>query len=78
MTKANTENSQHNIESQSNNTQSRIKELLHLDHSKEDDGEGINVPYFELESLIAATNDFSEKNLLGQGGFGPVYKVTKN
>nr|KAJ0212200.1 hypothetical protein LSAT_V11C400173040 [Lactuca sativa] len=30
--------------------------------------------YFELESIIAAIEDFLEKNMLGQGGFGPVYK----
>ena len=65
------------MEFQSNDTQRRIKELLDLDHSNEDEREGIDVPYFELESIIAATDDFSEKNKLGQGGFGPVYKVTK-
>nr|KAJ0211552.1 hypothetical protein LSAT_V11C400157340 [Lactuca sativa] len=27
-----------------------------------------------LESIIAAIEDFLEKNMLGQGGFGPVYK----
>ncbi|GKB56277.1 G-type lectin S-receptor-like serine/threonine-protein kinase, partial [Tanacetum coccineum] len=41
--------------------------------NKEDDREGI-VPYFELASIMAATDDFTEKNQLGQGGFGPVYK----
>ncbi|GJV14506.1 G-type lectin S-receptor-like serine/threonine-protein kinase [Tanacetum coccineum] len=28
----------------------------------------------DLESIMAATDDFTEKNQLGQGGFGPVYK----
>ncbi|GJR77644.1 leucine aminopeptidase 1-like protein [Tanacetum coccineum] len=41
--------------------------------NKEDDREGI-VPYFELASIMAATDDFTEKNQLGQGGFRPVYK----
>ncbi|KAI3780906.1 hypothetical protein L2E82_10899 [Cichorium intybus] len=68
------ESNQHNTEFQSNDTQRRIKELLDLDHSNEDEREGIDVPYFELESIIAATDGFSEKNMLGQGGFGPVYK----
>ncbi|KAM0009259.1 putative protein kinase RLK-Pelle-DLSV family [Helianthus debilis subsp. tardiflorus] len=63
-------NNRNNRESQSHN----INELLHLDHSKEDDREGLDVPYFELESIIDATNDFAEENRLGQGGFGPVYK----
>ncbi|KAI3774499.1 hypothetical protein L1987_49057 [Smallanthus sonchifolius] len=65
---------QNNIEFMSHNTRTHINELLHLDHSKEEDREGIDVPYFELESIIAATDDFSEENRLGQGGFGPVYK----
>ncbi|CAH1433501.1 unnamed protein product [Lactuca virosa] len=70
------ENNQGNIEVQSSDLRRRIgiTELLDLDHSKEDDREGIDVPYFELESIMAATDDFSEKNRLGQGGFGPVYK----
>jgi hypothetical protein len=31
--------------------------------------------FFELRTLQAATNFFSELNQLGHGGFGPVYKV---
>lgn len=30
---------------------------------------------FDLVTLKEATDDFSEANKLGQGGFGPVYKV---
>lgn len=32
-------------------------------------------PFFPMESVRVATNDFSDSNKLGQGGFGPVYKV---
>nr|XP_024929074.2 cysteine-rich receptor-like protein kinase 10 [Ziziphus jujuba var. spinosa] len=32
--------------------------------------------YMDLASIHAATNTFSDSNLLGQGGFGPVYKGT--
>jgi len=30
---------------------------------------------FDFERLATATNNFHESNKLGQGGFGPVYKV---
>lgn len=33
--------------------------------------------FMDLASIQAATNNFSELNKLGQGGFGPVYKVKK-
>ncbi|XP_020275469.1 receptor-like serine/threonine-protein kinase SD1-8 isoform X1 [Asparagus officinalis] len=38
---------------------------------KEDDME---LPLFELVEIEAATNNFSNENKLGEGGFGPVYK----
>jgi len=31
--------------------------------------------FFTYERVVSATNDFSNENKLGQGGFGPVYKV---
>ncbi|XP_042475044.1 G-type lectin S-receptor-like serine/threonine-protein kinase At4g03230 [Macadamia integrifolia] len=34
----------------------------------------MDVPFFDFESIVAATQDFSNLNKLGQGGFGPVYK----
>ncbi|KAF3963088.1 hypothetical protein CMV_012489 [Castanea mollissima] len=33
-----------------------------------------NLPLFNLRTIIAATENFSIANKLGQGGFGPVYK----
>lgn len=30
---------------------------------------------YEFHQLLEATNNFSEENKLGEGGFGPVYKV---
>nr|POF04787.1 g-type lectin s-receptor-like serine/threonine-protein kinase [Quercus suber] len=34
-----------------------------------------NLPLFDLRTIIAATDNFSIANKLGQGGFGPVYKA---
>jgi len=42
----------------------------------ENDKQNIAVPFFCLENILAATDDFSDVNKLGQGGFGPVYKVS--
>ncbi|KAJ4967607.1 hypothetical protein NE237_019456 [Protea cynaroides] len=39
-----------------------------------EDQKGIDVPFFPFESVVAATENFSDTNKLGQGGFGPVYK----
>lgn len=37
--------------------------------------EGHDLHIFSFESILAATNNFSSGNKLGEGGFGPVYKV---
>jgi hypothetical protein len=42
---------------------------------REEDEKGIDVPFFNLESILAATNSFSDAKKLGEGGYGPVYKV---
>ena len=33
---------------------------------------------FDSSTLRTATNNFSTDNKIGEGGFGPVYKVTVN
>ena len=33
------------------------------------------LPLFSFSSVSTATNKFSDANKLGEGGFGPVYKV---
>lgn len=37
-------------------------------------GNGPELPLFNFKSVATATNNFSDENKLGQGGFGPVYK----
>jgi len=42
----------------------------------ENDGnKGHNLKVYSAATIMAATNSFSADNKLGQGGFGPVYKV---
>jgi hypothetical protein len=38
----------------------------------------MQLPVLDLSTIARATNDFSPHNKLGQGGFGPVYRVIKN
>ncbi|XP_068639435.1 receptor-like serine/threonine-protein kinase SD1-8 isoform X2 [Aristolochia californica] len=40
------------------------------DHRKED----LELPLLDLSVVVAATNNFSDSNKLGEGGFGPVYQ----
>ncbi|KAG6715116.1 hypothetical protein I3842_05G234700 [Carya illinoinensis] len=40
----------------------------------EDSNTNFDLPIFDLSCLVAATDNFSPANKLGQGGFGPVFK----
>ncbi|KAL5804342.1 hypothetical protein ACOSQ3_031142 [Xanthoceras sorbifolium] len=42
----------------------------------EDGKEDLELPLFELSTIVNATDNFSFNNKLGEGGFGPVYKGT--
>jgi hypothetical protein len=46
-----------------------------LAEKEDEDGRCLDLPFFNLSTIIDATNDFSNDNKLGEGGFGPVYKV---
>ena len=37
--------------------------------------EVLDLPLFNIDELACATDNFSASNKLGEGGFGPVYKV---
>lgn len=48
--------------------------ICRKDKGERDD---IKLPTFDFLAISNATNHFSQSNKLGQGGFGPVYKVLK-
>lgn len=35
-----------------------------------------DVYFYEIQTILTITDNFSAENKLGQGGFGPVYKVS--
>lgn len=45
-------------------------DIMHIDQVN-----GSDLPMYSFKAIAAATNNFSDENKLGQGGFGPVYKV---
>ncbi|KAJ7968427.1 S-receptor-like serine/threonine-protein kinase [Quillaja saponaria] len=54
----------------------RTIRYLNNDSPREGDNHegGAHLPFFSLGTVLAATDNFSSSNKLGQGGFGPVYK----
>ena len=49
--------------------------LDYLSSMDESGGKNIEFPLISFEKIVAATDNFSNSNMLGQGGFGKVYKV---
>lgn len=45
------------------------------DYSGETNSAELDVPLFDFNTIAQATDNFSDNNKLGQGGFGSVYKV---
>ncbi|OMP12740.1 hypothetical protein COLO4_02815 [Corchorus olitorius] len=71
--------------SKSNNFFDKLIKLFKINSSKEgqneEDLEKIaqqEQKQFPFETLVAATKDFNPHHKLGEGGFGPVYKVSKH
>ncbi|RVW94702.1 Receptor-like serine/threonine-protein kinase SD1-8 [Vitis vinifera] len=53
----------------------QLKRKRYMEHNLGDEGhEHLELPLFDLDILLNATNNFSRDNKLGEGGFGPVYK----
>nr|XP_048337568.1 cysteine-rich receptor-like protein kinase 25 [Ziziphus jujuba var. spinosa] len=50
-------------------------ELVDTSMLERDDDNNGEVKYFSLSTIRAATKSFSDTNKLGEGGFGPVYKI---
>lgn len=55
----------------------------HLELAHDDDGFGLQhnldpqeFPFIEMKIIEEATDNFSDLNKLGEGGFGPVFKVS--
>ncbi|KAJ6752166.1 hypothetical protein OIU85_002575 [Salix viminalis] len=55
---------------------SRLEQLpedtFSISHHEED----LDLPHYDFTALAKATNDFSFTHFLGEGGYGPVYRVT--
>ncbi|CAI8616054.1 unnamed protein product [Vicia faba] len=76
MVKQDNERNQINIRGRFTDSERRVKDLIDMEGLEENNNEGIEVPYFDFETIVMATNDFSDANKLGKGGYGPVYKGT--
>uniref|UniRef100_A0A2N9HE29 non-specific serine/threonine protein kinase n=1 Tax=Fagus sylvatica TaxID=28930 RepID=A0A2N9HE29_FAGSY len=54
----------------------KLENNVMIDQNIEGQREDQELPLFNLATIVAATNNFSSNNKLGEGGFGPVYKGT--
>ena len=49
--------------------------LQYLRSTDETGDKNIEFPFISFDDIVAATDNFSDANMLGKGGFGKVYKV---
>ncbi|KAL3754548.1 hypothetical protein ACJRO7_001743 [Eucalyptus globulus] len=75
-TQGSRESTQENLAFRLYDSEKQIKMWMDSCQFEEEDKKGIDVPFFDLEIILQATNNFSDENKLGRGGFGPVYKAT--
>jgi hypothetical protein len=52
-----------------------INEEMNTNNNMKKKEKDFELPLFSYESVSIATNNFSAVNKLGEGGYGPVYKV---
>lgn len=52
--------------------------MFHIFFAAGDDIIPLNSLQFKFKTIEAATDKFSESNMIGQGGFGEVYRVTSS
>ena len=50
-------------------------EIIGHQNNKGQKEEDLELPFLDLSTIASATNNFAINNKLGEGGFGPVYKV---
>ena len=49
--------------------------LQYLRSTDETGDKNIEFPFISFDDIVVATDNFSDANMLGKGGFGKVYKV---
>lgn len=56
-------------------SKSKSFNILKMKNKQRRDIKNFELQFFTFESVVSATNNFADDCKLGEGGFGPVYKV---